>query len=617
MKKILKLFAFFAIITMMFASCAPDSYDLGTIDVKSEDLVEGIAFKIEHDASNPNIVYLTSLMESKYTPLWSHPQGRSQKQTVTLKVAFPGTYEVTFGVETRGGIVYGDPATFTIDEFYAEFVSDELWTFISGGVGNSKTWYLDLDADGVSRYFLGPLYFYGTDDSWETVTNGVTLPEGSDSWSWQADWPGNTWMMDAADFGSMTFDLIDGANVIVEQKTIPDRGTETGTYMLDVDEHTMRMTDASPLHDINRDGVVIDWGDIKILSLTENTLQLGVLRDAVLSGEGACLLVYNYISKDYFDNWVAGEPEPPYSGNPNDDLTSTFTKKWKLSTETPYNWTELDGTFLYNWSSPADYASSGYDYNQILIENISLTMTKTGEKTGNYVFTDGNADKITGTYKTDDNNNIIFDQDIEFTISGIQKLSTTSDKALRIIRSETNDTGVLSGLWLGKRDETEEKYMVYHFELATSSSGNEGTEIAVDNSKILFGNLEGNTNFRIEIYNEYGSGTAADPPVNRDDFVFSGSIAVTFTISGITLKSGASGSYNTVLSYADGDWSAQYWGGGAGDISITGDGSYTVWCAPGSDAEGIMVFVIDMKDLANDLVDIDAVSATIDRIVIK
>lgn len=305
------IYILIASVIILFFACTPEQYDLGPKDVTPDDLVEGIAFKIEHDASNPNIVYLSSLMDSRYTPLWNHPQGRSQKQKITLKIAFPGTYEVKFGVETRGGIVYGNPVTFTIDDFYAEFVSDELWTLLSGGVGNAKTWYLDLDADGVSRYFIGPLYFYGTDDSWETVTNGVTLPEGSDSWNWNPDWPGNSWLMDAADFGSMTFDLRDGANVVVEHKTIPSRGIERGTYMLDVDDHTLRMTDASPLHDINRDGVVIDWGDIKIMSLTENTLQLAVLRDPELSGEGACLLVYNFISKEYYDNWTPGEQEEP------------------------------------------------------------------------------------------------------------------------------------------------------------------------------------------------------------------------------------------------------------------------------------------------------------------
>lgn len=58
---------------------------------------------------------------------------------------FEGEYEVTFGVQTRGGIVYGNPATFTIDSFYADFVNDDLWTYLTGGVNNEKYGYSIMD----------------------------------------------------------------------------------------------------------------------------------------------------------------------------------------------------------------------------------------------------------------------------------------------------------------------------------------------------------------------------------------------------------------------------------------------------------------------------------------
>src|SRR5687767_13371890 len=160
MNKLLKVFTVFLVGLIGYA-CSPEEHELATASVDSDELVEGIAFSIEHDTDNPNIVYLTSLMDSRFTPLWDHPQGRSQAQTVTLKIPFPGTYTVKFGVQTRGGAVFGEEATFTVDDFYAPFVEDELWTLLSGGVDEEKTWYLDLDADGLSRHFLGPLYFYG------------------------------------------------------------------------------------------------------------------------------------------------------------------------------------------------------------------------------------------------------------------------------------------------------------------------------------------------------------------------------------------------------------------------------------------------------------------------
>ncbi|SBV98005.1 exported hypothetical protein [uncultured Dysgonomonas sp.] len=624
MKKLINIFTLFALFAMMFVSCSPDDYSLGSKNVKAEDLVEGIAFKIEHDASNPNIIYLTSLMGNGYTPLWNHPQGRSQKQKVTLKMPFPGTYNVTFGVETPGGIVYGEPVTFTVDDFYADFVNDDVWTMISGGVGKSKTWYLDLDAEGVSRHFLAPMYFFTGTYNWDALhtasgdnyldadawdwKKAITPLAGDDGnalWYWLADWPGNKWMCDAADFGTMTFDLIGGANIKVDQQAY-GLGSYNGSYMVNVDEHTIAFTDAYPVNVTSRNGEVLAATEFRILYLSEDFMQI------MLVPSGTC---FNYISKEYKDNWVAGDPEPPYNGNANDDLTSTFTKKWKLSVNTPYNWTGLDGTFLNNWSSSADYSVAGYPYNKSMIDNISLSMTKTGEKTGSYILTDGTAKEMKGTYKTDANNNIIFDTDISFAISGSQMLSTTGDKALRIIRSEKDESGELSGLWLGRRDNTDAKYMVYHFELMKAASEDEGTSMTIDQSKIVHGDLESNGNLRIEIYNAYGS-TAASPPVKPSDFIFDKSISVTFTLGGVTLKTGAIGSYKAALSFADGDWSAQYWGGGSGDTNVSGNGTYTVWCAPGV-SDGLMVFTVDVKDLANDIVDLNAVTVKVDKITIK
>ncbi|ULT25005.1 hypothetical protein KUH03_40110 [Sphingobacterium sp. E70] len=133
---------------------------------------------------------------------------------MTLKMPFPGEYTVKFGVETRGGVVYGEPVSFKIDAMYAEFISDETWTLLTGGAGQEKTWFLDLDAAGVSRHFKGPMYFYGTGDWWGTV-NKTGEPLNSDSWSWEPDWKGNSWLMPAGDYGRMTFDLKGGANVNV------------------------------------------------------------------------------------------------------------------------------------------------------------------------------------------------------------------------------------------------------------------------------------------------------------------------------------------------------------------------------------------------------------------
>lgn len=152
MKKLIsKLYTAWLIITVgLFSACTPDSFELEGKDVTVDDLVEGIAFSITHDSENPNIVYLKSLMPSSYQVCWQHPQGRSQEREVTLQMPFEGEYEVTFGVQTRGGIVYGNPATFTIDSFCADFVNDDLWTYLTGGVNNEKVWIFDNGSYGYA-----------------------------------------------------------------------------------------------------------------------------------------------------------------------------------------------------------------------------------------------------------------------------------------------------------------------------------------------------------------------------------------------------------------------------------------------------------------------------------
>ena len=66
----------------------------------------------------------------------------------------------------------------------------------------------------------------------------------------------------------------------------------------------------------------------------------------------------------------------------------------------------------------------------------------------------------------------------------------------------------------------------------TQVKDGETTEIAVDQSKVLFGDIEGKGKFRIELYNEYGD-TKADAPLKTSDIYFNEGLSVTFTISGI------------------------------------------------------------------------------------
>lgn len=139
--------------------------------------------------------------------------------------------------------------------------------------------------------------------------------------------------------------------------------------------------------------------------------------------------------------------------------------------------------------------------------------------------------------------------------------------------------------------------------------------LVVDNSKIVYGDLENNGRLRIEIFNAYGS-TSANPPLEMGRLTFDHSMFVTFKLSGVSdnLVDGASGSYKAGLQFAAGGWWPSYWSGynnAKYDCIVTGDGTYTVWMEGEGSANGAEVFCIDINGLSADLADKDKVKAEV------
>lgn len=456
-----------AVLINFFTACTPEQYELSEVDYVADDLVEGLAYTVTPDEENPNIIYLKSLLPSSYQVCWEHPQGRSQEREVTLQIPFEGEYSVKFGIQTRGGLVYGNPYTFNISTICTDFIQDELWTLLSGGVGQSKTWYLDINAEGQCKYFVGPLYFYGTDDDWETVTLGLE-GDGTDHWLWAADWAGNgSWIFGntgAMDYGSMTFDLIGGANVTVNN--LANGTVQNGTYLLDTENHTMTMTDAGILHDPGRDAAVTQWGNIKILSLTEDYMQLGVIRDND-PNEGPCLLCYNYISKEYSDNWTpettVNTNEVPILAEDWRDYVEPKTNKvitYKLATDnTPFDWCNLDGSTK-NISNMFTVSPN--------IGDLTLELSS-GDYT--YKVTTPEGTEISGNYTLNNEGIYTFSNglpEVQLSTDGRAVFRLGSDNTLRIMSYVTDSySGALTDLWLGASEVdnfgNRYQYLGYHF----------------------------------------------------------------------------------------------------------------------------------------------------------
>ncbi|SFU66600.1 hypothetical protein SAMN05216480_11247 [Pustulibacterium marinum] len=618
MKKLYKYAFLLAGISLIATSCGDKDFDLGT-KLDASDLDFEIIQDYSIDEGGNTIILINNTEET--IPVWDYGTGRSTRAIDTIHYAFAGDYTIQFSAMTDGGLVEADPVTLTVTSDNFNYIEDELWENISGGVGNSKTWLLDLDADGVSKYFDGPLYFYGTDNGW--LEGGEDGCYGEDCWNWNPEWSGNTWLMDAADFGSMTFSLDGGPYLEVEHLTIPALGSQSGTYYLDPDEYTLSTTDATILHDSGRDACVANWGDIKIFSLTEDTMQLAVLRKDEC--EGAALLVYNFITQEYSDNWTPEEEivepdegfEPTFeAGELLDILTggAAAGRYWKLDgSGNPVDWITAGN----GWTSSAnDSYDWGWNDAWATIASESYIRFDQYGGTQNYLKNE-NGVETTGTFTINESTNEITLSDDGTLIGNSDSWMTPTAATFTVIKAVPDDFESF-GLWFGTTyDASSDQWLAYHYVINNEISGGSGgdpvegedTEVDVDNALITYGDIEENGNFRIEIYNEYGT-TATTPPVNTSDFVFDNTVEVTFTISG----TGVTGDYSTSIYYADSDWSPQ----GNGDaISVTGDGTYTVSYTPGSSADGCVVFVVDIVGLAADITDLSTVTATVDSIIIN
>ena len=170
------------------------------------------------------------------------------------------------------------------------------------------------------------------------------------------------------------------------------------------------------------------------------------------------------------------------------------------------------------------------------------------------------------------------------------------------------------GMWLGNRSTEKDEYVAYHFIPNAGGGSNTptATEIAVDNSKIVCGHLEEATNnFRIELYNMYGS-TASDQPFDPNAIVFDYSMELTFTISGLTGAAATNAYTAPLMCTANGWWPTV--GEGEGMVTVQGDGTYTINFRPSAAYNGVIVFCIDLQEMYSDIENPDAVTVTIDKL---
>jgi hypothetical protein len=498
---------------LLLAACSPEDVSMGNPELGSADLVEGTNFKIEADASNPNLIHLTSLMPTKYQIVWSHPglgAGHSKGPTADLKIAFAGDYQISFGVDTKAGVVYSAPVDLKISSFCAEFVTGDMWEYLTGGAGKSKTWVPDNGNYGMKQGF------YSCFEPSATHLD-MTHDDGKNNWyAKDKTW----WEPSNADIGitaddlaqTMTFSLQGKAGLTVTKVVDGKTVTTEGSFVMDADNYTISAIGVEFPHGAWANGKAVDFSsNYQILYMDENQLMIANYRDEGLSGEGKCIYCWNFVSKDYADSYVAPTvEEPTLPSTWENDLSQTVNKTivWQMSDATPFDWCNLDGSLKNgfsglsaypNWCTPASNVS-----------DIKLTM-RSGTKEYSVALPDGST--VSGTYTVSSTGIYTFSNGLGSTLIGGTWVNFAADNTnqLRVMQYKTSD-GNVTDMWLGAKNldntGTLYQYLGYHF-VAT-------TEVAKKGYK-------SNLNFFNTSWGTQGSGDISITDAGQYTFTISGS----------------------------------------------------------------------------------------------
>ena len=448
-----------------------------------------------------------------------------------------------------------------------------------------KTWEIDLTLDGEYQVFHGPTYFYGTQDSWRTVTNGE--PVVGDSWCWDPDFAGNSWAVggSAANCqGSITFNE-DGTVVVKHVDAEGKETTEEGTYTVDEANKTITLEGANCLAPANYGPGYTDdlKNNIKILSLTDKTLQLAVMRTD--PSQGACLLSINMIpqlEKYGYKAVLSCYGQIPGGGEPSDawagatvtvagGQTGTYTVTFNTSEPRAYGQVyvlDIEGfaaaypnAFVKIDTLKADGKVIPFDANKFYYGDI--------EDKGNYrveianIWGCGHNDGWNGLKdtpfhpgggETTEETALAFNSTFEVTFT-IVSLDTNLEFTAKQTAVGLNSDWTMPGQW-GKENPGAVKVVKENFQYKLASTSdfsmlldvdadcggvgpangavclvdivdirkyfsgfsaelksvvNDDVNVPFDASKILYGDIENNGNFRVELHNIWGSGTAANP----------------------------------------------------------------------------------------------------------
>ena len=528
-----------AIAVFLLASCSPEDFGFGKKTYSPEDLVEGKAYTVTIEG---NVLKLESKI-SDATSLWITPIGRSQEKAFTVELPFAGEYEVTFGVETPGGIVYGDPYKITLSQNDFSLLSDNKWFYLADkdyktgdplpsaetlAKGISKKWY-PCDANyGVGQCTAPVMYIAPYDPDGDG--KGFTAEEKDDknvayrdivfgTGNWKPNWdPGfQSWLVPENDpymdsYMTFSMDALNGCVATMYRGESGAKGASTGSNMVgkfnmnlnDKTKPLITFTDCYAMHNTGFDEVCSNYTqDIQIVELTPYVLQLVTKRT---NSEGNWYICWNFVSEDVIatkgacipkadqDLIETAKPKLPTFENIHTDLFTADINgdkyvgskmTFNLDSETPYDFLWWNGSpNIKAWESV-----TGGKYNSTwapalddkAIDNFELTISKASD--GSYNYECGEAD---GKVKITENT-LTFDKEISvFAVAGDKRTIELKGNQFYILGNSADDQYLTIGIPETKDENGQvNSYLVAKLAYKKIATGPTGpTKVAIDNSII-------------------------------------------------------------------------------------------------------------------------------------
>lgn len=540
------------------SSCSPDDHELAAPSVTPADLVEGKAFTVTPDANDPNIIHLTSLMKG-VTPVWSTPQGRSQSTEMTIELPFSGEYEVTYGVITQAGTVYGDPYKFTVSQNNFGMLSDPIWTNLAGGVdengnGNPKKW-VPVDKNyGVGRC-TGPVMYMDPSNVLNDGSGNTDLQFGSANWAPNWDPGFQSWLIPADDpymdsYMIFGLDPVKGCTLTEYRGTAAGGENATGTFTLntsDMKHLTVTFNGGTySMHNTGFDEVCSNYtNDIKIIECTPYLLQIATMRT---NSEGAWWIVWNFIWEEVKNGNVVipGDgpellpttpPSEPSVANLAEELFKVNVGEFNVIADQTTLLLNEDAPYDWMWWNPATGAweamnAYGASWAPALdgIDEWALTLEKRGKAT-----LESPAGEAAPNF-TIEGSKIVFDQPVTLFTSGNVDLTGTE---FTVFKCSADDNEIILGVPDGTdADGNVNKYLVANCTIKSIGGGQQGpTVVPLDASKISC-YIEANDHYRIQLYNPWG-GDPAISDISKVKLRKGQTMTMKFTLKGVTWKEGA------------------------------------------------------------------------------